>query len=54
MTLNTNLSTHSVTLIPLETVSSVSHTLQTEDDAQRSIKLHKNEWLTIFGVKEEE
>ena len=26
----------------------------TTDDAQRSIKLHKNEWLTIFGVKEEE
>lgn len=25
----------------------------TEEDAQRSIKLHKNEWLTIFGVKEE-
>ena len=26
----------------------------TEEDAQRSIKLHKNEWLTIFGVKEED
>ena len=26
----------------------------TEDDAQRSIELHKNEWLTIFGVKEED
>lgn len=26
----------------------------TEDDAQRSIEQHKNEWLTIFGVKEEE
>lgn len=26
----------------------------TEEDAQRSIKQHKNEWLTIFGVKEEE
>ena len=26
----------------------------TTDDAKRSIKLHKNEWLTIFGVKEEE
>lgn len=26
----------------------------TEDDAQRSIELHRNEWLTIFGVKEEE
>lgn len=25
----------------------------TEDDAQRSIWQHKNEWLTIFGVKEE-
>ena len=25
----------------------------TEEDAQRSIELHKNEWLTIFGVKEE-
>lgn len=25
----------------------------TREDAQRSIKLHKNEWLTIFGVKEE-
>ena len=24
----------------------------TEEDAQRSIKQHKNEWLTIFGVKE--
>ena len=26
----------------------------TEEDAKRSIKQHKNEWLTIFGVKEEE
>ena len=26
----------------------------TEEDAQRSIELHKKEWLTIFGVKEEE
>lgn len=26
----------------------------TEDDAQRSIELHRNEWLTIFGVKEKE
>ena len=26
----------------------------TEEDAQRSIELHKNEWLTIFGIKEEE
>lgn len=26
----------------------------TEEDAQKSIKLHKNEWLTIFGVKEED
>ena len=26
----------------------------TEADAQRSIELHKNEWLTIFGVKENE
>lgn len=26
----------------------------TTDDARRSIKLHKKEWLTIFGVKEEE
>ena len=25
----------------------------TVEDAQRSIELHKNEWLTIFGVKEE-
>ena len=25
----------------------------TKDDALRSIELHKNEWLTIFGVKEE-
>ena len=25
----------------------------TEDEAQRSIEQHKNEWLTIFGVKEE-
>ena len=26
----------------------------TEEDAQRSIELHRNEWLTIFGVEEEE
>ena len=26
----------------------------TVEDAQRSIKLHKDEWLTIFGIKEEE
>lgn len=26
----------------------------TENDAQRSIEQHRNEWLTIFGVKEEE
>ena len=26
----------------------------TEDDARRSIEQHKDEWLTIFGVKEEE
>lgn len=26
----------------------------TEDDAERSIELHKNEWLTIFGIEEEE
>ena len=26
----------------------------TEEDAQRSIELHKNEWLTIFGAKEED
>ena len=26
----------------------------TREGAQRSIELHKNEWLTIFGVKEEE
>lgn len=26
----------------------------TEDDARRSIDLHKSEWLTIFGVKEKE
>ena len=25
----------------------------TEDDARRSIEQHKNEWLTIFGVKED-
>lgn len=25
----------------------------TRDDAQRSIELHRHEWLTIFGVKEE-
>ena len=26
----------------------------TEDDARRSIELHKNEWLTIFDIKEKE
>ena len=26
----------------------------TEDDARRSIEQHKSEWLTIFGIKEEE
>ena len=26
----------------------------TREDAQKSIELHKNEWLTIFGIKEEE
>lgn len=26
----------------------------TEEDAERSIEQHKNEWLTIFGIKEEE
>lgn len=26
----------------------------TEEDAQRSIEQHKNEWLTIFGIEEEE
>lgn len=26
----------------------------TREDAQRSIEQHKNEWLTIFGIKEEE
>lgn len=26
----------------------------TKEDAQKSIEQHKNEWLTIFGVKEEE
>lgn len=26
----------------------------TEEDAQSSIELHKKQWLTIFGVKEEE
>ena len=26
----------------------------TADDAQRSIEQHKDEWLTIFGIKEEE
>ena len=26
----------------------------TEEDAKRSIELHKKEWLTIFGIKEEE
>lgn len=25
----------------------------TKEDAQRSIELHRNEWLTIFGIKEE-
>ena len=25
----------------------------TEEDAQKSIELHRNEWLTIFGVDEE-
>lgn len=25
----------------------------TREDAQRSIELHKGEWLTIFGIKEE-
>lgn len=25
----------------------------TREDTQRSIELHKNEWLTIFGIKEE-
>lgn len=26
----------------------------TEEDAQRSIELHRHEWLTIFGIEEEE
>ena len=26
----------------------------TEEDARRSIETHRNEWLTIFGIKEEE
>lgn len=26
----------------------------TREDAQRSIELHKKEWLTIFGIEEEE
>ena len=26
----------------------------TEKDAQRSIELHRSEWLTIFGIEEEE
>ena len=26
----------------------------TKEDAERSIELHKKQWLTIFGVKEEE
>ena len=26
----------------------------TEEDAKRSIELHKNEWLAIFGIEEEE
>ena len=45
--------------------SSISHTMldngifglpyfATREDAKRSIKLYKNEWLTIFGIKEEE
>lgn len=25
----------------------------TEEDAKRSIELHKNEWLTIFGIEDE-
>ena len=25
----------------------------TEEDAKRSIELHKNEWLTIFGIEED-
>lgn len=25
----------------------------TEDDAQRSIELHRSEWLTIFGIEDE-
>lgn len=25
----------------------------TDEDAQRSIELHRNEWLTIFGIEEE-
>lgn len=27
---------------------------ETAEDAQRSIKLHRKEWLTIFGIEEEE
>lgn len=27
---------------------------ETEEDAQMSIEKHRNEWLTIFGVKEED
>ena len=45
--------------------SSISHTMldngifglpyfATIEDARKSIELHKNEWLTIFGVKEED
>ncbi len=26
----------------------------TEEDAKRSIEIHKNEWLTIFGIEDEE
>lgn len=26
----------------------------TKEDAQRSIEVHRNEWLTIFGVKEDD
>ena len=26
---------------------------ETEDDAKRSIEIHKKEWLTIFGIEEE-
>ena len=27
---------------------------ETEEDAKRSIELHKKEWLTIFGIEDEE